>query len=61
MNTKSEVFEKFKVFESLIENHSERRIKTLRSDNGEEYTLKKFEALCKEARIKNQEGTNHSL
>ena len=33
--TKSEVFGKFKEFKALIENHSEKRIKTLRSDNGE--------------------------
>ena len=33
-NTKSEVFGKYKEFKPLIENHSERRIKTLRSYNG---------------------------
>ena len=38
LNTKSEVFGKFKEFKALIENHSERRSKTLRSDNGGEYT-----------------------
>ena len=40
LNTKSEVFGKFKEFKALIENHSERRIKTLRPDNGGEYTSK---------------------
>ena len=34
LKTKSEVFGIFKEFKSLIENHSIRRIKTLRSDNG---------------------------
>ena len=34
LKKKSEVFKKFKEFKALIENHSERRIKTLRSDNG---------------------------
>ena len=48
LKTKSEVFGKFKEFKSLIENHSERRIKTLISHNGEEYTSKEFEAFCKE-------------
>ena len=38
--TKSEVFKKFKEFKALIENHSERRINTLRSYNGGEYTSK---------------------
>ena len=40
LKNKSEVFKKFKEFKALIENHSERRIKTLRPDNGGEYTLK---------------------
>ena len=38
LNTKSEVFKKFKEFKALIENHSKIRIKTLISDNGGEYT-----------------------
>ena len=42
LKNKSEVFWKFKEFKALIENHSERRIKTLRSDNGGEYTSKEF-------------------
>ena len=49
MNNKSEVFRKFKEFKALIENHSEWRIKTLKSDNGREYTSKEFEPFCKEA------------
>ena len=51
-NNKSEVFGKFKEFKALIENQSEKRIKTLRFDNGGEYTSKEFEAFCKEAGIK---------
>ena len=47
LKNKSEVFDKFKEFKALIENHSERRIKTLRSDNGGEYTSKEFEAFSK--------------
>ena len=34
LKTKSEVFRKFKEFKSFRENHSERRIKTLTSNNG---------------------------
>ena len=34
LKNKSEVFRKFKEFKALIENQSEKRIKTLRSDNG---------------------------
>ena len=40
LKTKNEVFKKFKEFKALIENHSEIRIKTPRSDNGGEYTSK---------------------
>ena len=40
LKTKSEVLGKFKEFKALIENHSERRIKTLRSNNVGEYTSK---------------------
>ena len=38
----SEVFRKFKEFKALIENQSEKRIKTPRSDNGGEYTSKEI-------------------
>ena len=47
LKTEDEVFRKFKEFKSLIENHSERRIKTLRTDNGGEYISKYFELFCK--------------
>ena len=40
LKVKDEVFGKFKEFKSLIENHRERRIKTLRIENGGEYTSK---------------------
>ena len=40
LKTKTEVFGKFKESKALIENYSERRIKTLRTDNGGEYTSK---------------------
>ena len=60
LKTKSEVFRKFKEFKALIENHSERRIKTLRIDNGGEYTSKEFEAFYKEARIKREITTPYN-
>ena len=46
LKTKDEVFGKFKEFKALIENHLERRIKTLGTDNGREYTSKEFESFC---------------
>ena len=35
---KDDVFNKFKEFKSLIENHTEKKIKTFRSANGREFT-----------------------
>ena len=54
LKIKDEVFGKFKEFKTLIENYSERRIKTLRIDNGGEYTSREFESFCKEAGIKRE-------
>ena len=54
------MFGKFKEFKALIENHSEKRIKTLRSDHGAEYTSTEFEAFCKEAGIKRELTTPYN-
>ena len=60
LNAKSEVFEKLKEFKSLIENISDKRIKTLWSDNDGEYTSKEFEAFCKYAGIKRELTTPYN-
>ena len=60
MKNKSEVFEKFKEFKALIGKQWEKRIKTLRSDNGGEYTSKEFESFCKEAGIKRELTTPYN-
>ena len=60
LKEKSEVFEKFKEFKALIENLSEKKIKTLRSDNGGEYTSKEFGAFCKDSRIKRELTTPYT-
>jgi transposase InsO family protein len=44
----------------LIENLSERKIKILRSDNGGEYTLKKFVNFCKDVGIKRELTTPYN-
>ena len=42
MKNKDEVFIKFKEFKALIENNTEKKIKTFRSDNGGEFTSNEF-------------------
>ena len=42
MKNKDEVFNKFKEFKALIENHTEKNIKIFRSDNGREFTSNEF-------------------
>jgi len=54
LKAKDEVLSKFKEFKALTENHSEKRIKTLRSDNVGEFTSGEFNDLCKEAGIKRE-------
>ena len=60
MKNKDEVFSKFKEFKALIENHTENKIKTFRSDNGREFTSNKFKDLCKESGIKRELSTPYN-
>ena len=52
LKSKDEVFSKFKDFKALIENHIEKKIKTFRSYNDEEFTSDEFKELCRESGIK---------
>ena len=47
LKLKFEVFYLFKVFKSLVENQSGRKLKTLRSGNDDEYLKYKFIKYCK--------------
>ena len=60
LKSKDEVFIKFKEFKVLIENLSERKIKTLRSDNGGEYTSKEFVNFYKDVGIKREITTPYN-
>ena len=40
---KFEVFERFKEFKALVENHTEKRIKVLRTHNGGEFCGNEFD------------------
>ena len=45
---------------ALIKNHTEEKIKTIRSDNGGEFTSNEFKELCKEAWIKRELSTPYN-
>jgi hypothetical protein len=48
LRKKSEVFDKFKGFKSLVENHTYKNIKVLRTDhNSGEFCGKEFDQFCK--------------
>ena len=47
-------------YSKIIENHSERRVKTPRTNNGGEYTSKEFESFCKDVRIKRELTTPYN-
>ena len=57
---KNEVFSKFKEYKVLVENKTYRKINTLRSDNGEEFTLKEFKELYKYFGIKRELSTPYN-
>ena len=51
---KDEAFERFKEIKALVENLSEKKIKTLRSDNRREFASNEFKYFCKEDGIKRE-------
>lgn len=54
LNDKSQVLDVFKKFKSLVENQLNRKIKSIRSDNGTEYTNLAFRQFCQQAGIAQQ-------
>ncbi|XP_021629650.1 uncharacterized protein LOC110627609 [Manihot esculenta] len=54
LSSKSQVFNVFKKFKTLIEKQSGCVLKTLRSDNGKEYTSKEFDKFYEDASIQHQ-------
>jgi hypothetical protein len=60
LKTKDEVFNKFKEFKAEIENLTNKKIKTLRKDNGGENTSKEFVAFCKSIGIRRELTVPHN-
>jgi transposase InsO family protein len=60
LKSKDEVFRKFQEFKVEIENLTNKKIKTLRTDNGGEYTSKEFVAFCKLAGIRREITIPHN-
>jgi transposase InsO family protein len=54
LKTKDEVFNKFQEFKAEIENLTNKKIKTLRIDNGGEYKSKEFVSFCKSTGIRRE-------
>jgi transposase InsO family protein len=60
LKTKDKVFNKFQEFKEKIENLTNKKIKTLRTDNGGEYTSKESVALCKLEAIRREMHVPHN-
>ncbi|CAH9088439.1 unnamed protein product [Cuscuta epithymum] len=52
LKTKSQVFETFQKFHAMVERETERKLKSLRSDNGGEYTSHEFKNYCSQHGIR---------
>eukprot|EP00253_Pinus_taeda_P015060 PITA_15060 len=60
LKKKSKAFDRFKKFNALVENQTEKKIKVLRTDNGGEFCSKEFEELCKKCGIARQKSTPYT-
>jgi transposase InsO family protein len=60
LKSKDEVLGKFNEFKALVENLSKRKIKTLRSDNGGDYTSNEFGRFCRDVGIKRELTTPYN-
>ena len=64
LKAKSEVFERFREFKTLVENQTGKKIRVLRIDNGGEYNSNEFMEYCsaegiKIAYVSGQHSTRH--
>lgn len=54
LKAKSEVYEVFQQFKNYVENQTNLKIKTLRSDNGTKYSSSQFHMYCRDEEIQHQ-------
>jgi transposase InsO family protein len=54
LKRKDEAFEKFKIFKSLTETQTGKRLKAVRSDRGGEFMSRYFKEVCDEHGIKRE-------
>jgi hypothetical protein len=60
LKTKDKVFNKFQEFKAEIENLTNKKIKTLRTNNGGEYTSKEFVSFCKSVGVRRELTIPHN-
>jgi hypothetical protein len=60
LKKKTKVFEKFKEFKNLVENHTEKKIKVFRMDNGGEFYRNEFEEFFKKCSIERKKNTPYT-
>ena len=60
LRKKYQVFERFKEFKALVENHTDKKIKVLRTNNGREFCKNEFEEFCKKCGISWQKTTPYT-
>ena len=60
LKAKSEVFERFQEFKTLVENQTGRKIHVLRTDNGGEYHSNDFLEYCSTEGIKKEHTVPHT-
>ena len=60
LKPKSEVFERFREFKTLVENQTGKKIRVLRTDNGGEYTSYEFMEYCSAEGIKKEHIVPHT-
>ena len=60
LKAKSEVFERFREFKTLVENQTGKKIRVLRTDNEGEYTSNEFMEYCSTKGIKKEHTVPHT-